>query len=151
MSKRRPSVKKQSHLTRNIIIASILIAITAIGVAATGALNGFLNPQPTSFPVIIHVYDTALLPGGPDTFNSPDQLVANVTISVEGRLNITQFTPSGVLSGGPLNTVPNGAYQVTASRDGYNSPSLQYVVGPDCNRKDSVGNCHIWIAMQRTS
>ncbi len=152
MSKRRLGGTKVSHTTRNILIAAILIAISAIGVAATGALNGFLNPQPTSFPVIIHVYDAALA-SSPDAVTGPEQLVANVTITVEGPLNITQFTQTGVLAGGPLAGAPIGTYHVTASRDGYSTSSLQYAiraVGPNCDRQDSVGNCHIWIAMSKS-
>ena len=149
-------MRRKSHLTRNLVIAIILITVTTIGVAATGALNGFLNPQPTSFPVIIHVYDTALLPGGPDTFNSPDQLVANATISMANAtvlagppLSFTQITPTGVL-GLPQNSpLLDGTYHVGAAKDGYSPTEFLYVVGPNCDRKDSVGNCHIWIAMSK--
>ncbi len=155
MSKRRFGVKKQNHLTRNIVIAALLIAITTIGVAATGALNGFLNPQPTSFPVIIHAYDAALA-SSPDTVTSPDQLVANATISMANAtiiaglpLSFTQTTPTGLLA--PSTPMLDGTYHVGATKDGYTPTEFTYIVGPNCDRKDSVGNCHIWIAMHRTA
>jgi hypothetical protein len=151
MSKRRLGVRKKSHITRNIIIAAILIATSAIGVAATGALNGLLNPQPTSFPVIIHVYDTSRA-SSPDAVTSPDQLVANANVSMANAtdlagpsLSFTQPTPSGVLS--PTTPMLDGTYHVGATAVGYAPTEFLYVVGPNCERKDSVGNCHIWIGL----
>lgn len=155
MSKRRLGVKRRSHLTRNLVIAVILIAVTTIGVAATGALNGFLNPQPTSFPVIIHAYDTALA-SSPDAVTGPSQLVANATISMANAtvlagppLSFTQPTYSGILQ--PTTPMLDGTYHVGATATGFAPAEFLYIVGPNCDRKDSVGNCHIWIGMSKSS
>ncbi|OLD03303.1 MAG: hypothetical protein AUJ07_06485 [Crenarchaeota archaeon 13_1_40CM_3_53_5] len=154
MSKRRVHVREASHATRNVLIAIFLIVLSAVGVAATGALNGFLNPQPASFPVIIHAYDAALA-STPEVVTSPDQLVADATISMANAtvlagppLSFTQTTPSGVLA--PSSPIAVGTYHVGVAKDGYAPTEFLYVVGPNCDRKDSVGNCHIWIAMNKT-
>ena len=74
--------------------------------------------------------------------------INSVSVTVLGPRSFTA-TADGVLLPEQIGTLPVGAYQITASKTGYVTASLSYVVGPDCKDIDQFGACHIWVAMQR--
>ena len=136
---------RKSHTWRNI---AILILVVVVGVGAT-LLSGALSPPqaPASYVMLVHVYDSAY--GTPETINS-SALVNGVILDVTGPRSLT-VTVNGVLLPEQVGTFPEGTYQIRASKDGYVSPVVTYVVGPNCERRDLLGACHSWIAMSNST
>lgn len=134
---------KRTHTTRNVTILATLVSIVIVGIVLSGALS---PPQPPSVVVLIHVYDQAY--GTPQTINA-SAFINSVTVTVSGPRNFTT-TVDGVLLPEQIGSFPMGPYQITASKTGYVTASVSYVVGPDCKDRDQLGACHIWVAMQKS-
>ena len=73
-----------------------------------------------------------------------------MTVTVSGPRSFTA-TVDAVLLPEQIGSFPTGAYQITASKTGYVTASISYVVGPDCKDRDQFEACHIWVAMQRNA
>lgn len=110
---------------------------------STAALLGAFSPPPTTFSAVFHVYDPSK--GTPPSSVPDTALIGNVLITVTGPKNFSAPTPSGILS--PNDPLPEGTYQIVATKTGYSAPPVTYVMSSTCNNRDQFGICHVWIAM----
>lgn len=138
---KRAKVRRKSHAARNF---AIVVSLVAVAIAAV-VLSGALSPPPT-FVVLIHVYDQAY--GTPQTINA-SAFINGVAVTVSGPRSFTA-TVNGVLLPEQIGSFPQGPYQITASKPGYETANLTYAAGPDCKDRDLLGACHVWIAMKRS-
>ena len=139
---------RKNHTARNLVILAVIIAIAVAAVGLPSLLQQ--APPPSTFTMVVHVYDPAK--GTPQTLYNLTQaeLVNGATVVVSGgnQPAQTQFASGGII---PFTQLPAGAYQITVSSPGYNSNTVPYSLGPNCVDRTPDGECHPLVPMTKAS
>ena len=104
-------------------------------------------PPASQFFIIAHVYDSPTQYTSFENIPVAD-LVKNVTITATGPKDFGDTTPTGILQ--PTFQVPGGTYAIKAEKPGYQTTTVNYMVGPNCDGKDQNGICHALVRILKT-